>query len=85
MISMRTCVGCGQRAPKQQLQRFVRAEDALRPDPAQHAAGRGAYLHRDADCVRRFARGRGAVRSLRWSPGPSARASLVAAMGRVEA
>jgi predicted RNA-binding protein YlxR (DUF448 family) len=80
MISMRTCVGCGQRSPKQQLRRFVRAADGLRPDPAQHAAGRGAYLHRDADCVRRFARGRGAVRSLRWTPGPSARASLAAAM-----
>ena len=78
MISMRTCVGCGQRAAKPQLQRFVRAADALHLDPAQRAAGRGAYLHRDADCIRRFARGKGPVRSLRWTPSPSARAALAA-------
>jgi predicted RNA-binding protein YlxR (DUF448 family) len=80
MISMRTCVGCGQRAPKEQLGRFVRAAEGLRLDPAQRAAGRGAYLHRDGDCIRRFARGRGPVRSLRWTPSATARTALAAAV-----
>ena len=78
MIPMRTCVGCGQRAPKPQLERFVRAADGLRSDPVQRAVGRGAYLHHDPDCIRRFARGKGPVRSLRWTPSPSARAALAA-------
>ena len=83
MIPMRTCVGCGQRSPKPQLQRFVRAVDALQIDPVQRAVGRGAYLHRDADCIRRFARGKGPVRSLRWTPSASARAAVTAVVDRV--
>jgi predicted RNA-binding protein YlxR (DUF448 family) len=83
MIPMRTCVGCGQRAPKPQLQRFVRAADGLRPDPVQRAAGRGAYLHRAGACVARFARGKGPLRSLRCTPSPSARGALAAVVDPV--
>ncbi|HWP66839.1 MAG TPA: YlxR family protein [Candidatus Limnocylindria bacterium] len=78
---MRTCVGCGRRAAKVELQRFVRAGEQLRLDPARRAPGRGAYLHRDGECARRFARGKGLVRSLRWAPGAAARAALAADAG----
>ena len=83
MTGVRTCVACGQRSVKAELRRFVRDAQALRLDPKQRAAGRGAYLHRDGECTRRFARGKGSVRSLRWTPSPSARAELAAEVERM--
>jgi predicted RNA-binding protein YlxR (DUF448 family) len=76
MTSVRTCVACGSRGVKSELRRFVRDAEALRLDPTQTAPGRGAYLHDDTECTRRFARGRGPIRSLRWTPSASARALL---------
>lgn len=83
MTSVRTCVACGQRSVKTDLRRFVRDAHALRLDPEQHATGRGAYLHRDAECARRFARAKGSIRSLRWTPPPSARTELAAEIERM--
>lgn len=80
MTSLRTCVACGARGAKNELRRFVREVGELRLDPMQRAPGRGAYLHRDAACVERFARGKGPVRSLRWTPGPGVRARLAASV-----
>ena len=80
MTSVRTCVACGARAAKPELRRFVRAAEGLRLDPTQCAPGRGAYLHRDAECIRRFGQGRGPIRSLRWTPSASARALFVASI-----
>ena len=79
MTSVRTCVGCGGRGVKSELGRFVREAEELRLDPTQCAPGRGAYLHRDAHCISRFARGRGPIRSLRWTPSSNARTRLAAA------
>ena len=78
MTVVRTCVACGQRATKGALRRFVRDAHGLRLDPAQRAAGRGAYLHRDPECTRRFACAKGPIRSLRWTPSSSSRAALAA-------
>jgi predicted RNA-binding protein YlxR (DUF448 family) len=76
---VRTCVGCGARAPQPTLHRFVAERDGgLRADSARRAPGRGAYLHLRAECLRRFARATGAVRSLRRTPTPAARARLAA-------
>ena len=78
MTPVRTCVGCGERAPKPALQRFTAERDGLRLDPAQRALGRGGYLHLRAECLRRFARATGPVRSLRRTPTVAARRQLVA-------
>jgi len=80
MMSVRTCVACGARGAKIELRRFVREAAELRLDPTQCAPGRGAYLHRDAECTRRFGRGRGPIRSLRWTPSAQARALLAASV-----
>jgi hypothetical protein len=81
MIPMRTCVGCGQRAPKPQLERFVRPADALvdpRSVPRVEAPiSTVTRLHPS------LARGKGRVRSLRWTPSPSARAALAAVVDPV--
>lgn len=83
MTSIRTCIGCGQRAAKAALRRVVRDTDRLELDAAKRAPGRGGYLHADVACLRRFARGKGPIRSLRWSPGPAERTRLAASVERL--
>ena len=80
-VAMRTCVGCGERAPQAELLRFTAAPAGLRPDAVRRAPGRGAYLHRAPACWAAFARRRGPVRSLRLTPGHPERERLLAQLG----
>ena len=49
---VRTCVACRQEAGKGALIRLVRGPDgSAAMDPTGHAAGRGAYLHRNPECI----------------------------------
>ena len=58
---VRTCVACRQEAGKRELVRLVREPSGgVRIDPTGRAGGRGAYLHRDPDCIEQGRR-RGAV------------------------
>ena len=77
---IRTCVGCGQRAPQATLVRMVAMGDGLRLDPRRRAPGRGGYLHRAPACWDGFRRRRGRVRSLDLTPGHAVRERLVAAL-----
>jgi len=77
---IRTCVGCGGRAPQRVLLRFAAGPAGLRLDGRRRAPGRGAYLHASPECWLAFTRRRGPVRSLRASPAPAERAALVAAL-----
>jgi uncharacterized protein len=52
-VPERSCVACRQRAPKQELVRLVRGAAGVAIDLTGSAPGRGAYVHRDADCARR--------------------------------
>lgn len=83
MTSLRTCVGCGARAPRSALVRFV-LDDAtrLRIDPGKSLPGRGAWLHPVTACAQAFADRRGSVRSLRAAPPRAARLALVAEVTR---
>jgi predicted RNA-binding protein YlxR (DUF448 family) len=60
----RTCVGCRRVRPKGELVRLVREAGEVVLDRAGCAAGRGAYVCPEAECLRR-ARGRliGALRT----------------------
>ena len=81
MISIRTCVGCGQRSPQAELIRFIAGgAHALAIDTDRQAGGRGAYLHADTSCWRSFAGRRGPVRSLRANPPRPARVALCEAL-----
>ena len=78
---IRTCVGCGERAPQRTLVRVTAAADGLALDPAgRRAPGRGAYLHVAPACWTTFARRRGPVRSLRRTPSVDERVRLVGAL-----
>lgn len=49
---VRTCVACRQEAGKDALIRLVRGPDgSAATDPTGHAPGRGAYLHRNQECI----------------------------------
>lgn len=65
-MAVRTCAGCGGRAPQSALLRFGIGEDGtlvLRSHAP--ARGRSAYLHPDPECWDKFAARKGTVISLR--------------------
>ncbi len=59
----RTCAGCGRKAPKGELIRFVAHEGTL--TPGAHAPGRGVYTCMRLQCFERAAMNRGFARTLR--------------------
>ena len=60
---IRTCAGCGRKAPKRELVRFVAAEGALAA--GAKTAGRGVYTCRRLSCFERAASRRAFNRTLR--------------------
>ena len=74
-VPQRTCVGCRGSGPKPDLLRVTRAaDDAVTVDPTGRAPGRGAYLHRDQECVATAFRRGGLAKALR-TPLAGARAA----------
>ncbi len=65
MSPTRTCAGCGRKAEKSELLRFVAHEDAL--TPAARAPGRGVYTCRRRSCFERARAHRAFSRVLRRS------------------
>ena len=50
-IPMRTCIGCRNVRPKNEMIRIVRTKDGLvEPDITGKAEGRGAYVCKNAEC-----------------------------------
>jgi uncharacterized protein len=62
---VRTCVGCGRKAPQGELLRYVATGRSLRPDPERRRPGRGAYTCRRRSCFERAASRRAFNRTLR--------------------
>jgi predicted RNA-binding protein YlxR (DUF448 family) len=60
---VRTCTGCGRKAPQAELLRFVARDGAL--THAQRGPGRGAYTCRRLACFERALAQRGFNRTLR--------------------
>ena len=60
---MRTCAGCGRKAPQAELVRFVAPEGVL--TPGAKTRGRGVYTCRRLECFERAASNRGFARTLR--------------------
>ncbi len=53
-IPMRMCLGCGEMKPKIELIRIVRTpENEIMVDQKGKANGRGAYICRDAECLKK--------------------------------
>ena len=57
-IPMRRCVGCGESKPKKELVRVVRSpEEEISIDLTGKKSGRGAYVCRSADCLKKAVKG----------------------------
>ena len=64
-IPLRHCLGCREEKPKNTLIRVVRSpEGVVSVDLRGKAPGRGAYLCRDPECLRKAVRSRALERSL---------------------
>ena len=64
-IPMRQCLGCREMKPKPELLRVVRSPDGeVSLDPRGKKPGRGAYVCRSADCLRRAVKSRALSRAL---------------------
>ena len=64
-IPMRMCSGCGESKPKMELVRVVRSpEGEIRMDLTGKKPGRGAYLCRCVDCLKKARKSKRIDRSL---------------------
>ena len=64
-IPMRQCLGCREMKPKRELVRVVRSpEGVLSLDLRGKASGRGAYVCRSAECLKKAVRSKAIERSL---------------------
>jgi predicted RNA-binding protein YlxR (DUF448 family) len=62
---IRTCVGCGRKAPQQELLRFVAPAGVLEHDDGRTLPGRGAYTCRRPSCFEKAEARRAFARTLR--------------------
>jgi predicted RNA-binding protein YlxR (DUF448 family) len=62
-VPVRTCAGCGRKAPRSELQRFVARAGVLAPGAKE--PGRGVYTCRRLACFERAAGNRAFARVLR--------------------
>ena len=80
-IPMRMCVGCREMKEKKSLIRVVRSpEGEVSLDPVGKKPGRGAYVCRSADCLKRAIRQKQLERPLDVTLPPETAAALTAAM-----
>ena len=80
-IPMRQCMGCREMKPKRELVRVVKSpENEVSVDLRGKAPGRGAYVCRSADCLKRALRSRALDRSLGITIPPQIYDALAAQM-----
>lgn len=67
-IPLRQCVGCNEMKSKKDLLRVLKtAEDEVLLDTTGRLNGRGAYLCKNADCLKRAIKQKGIERSLKMN------------------
>ena len=80
-IPLRQCLGCREQKPKNQLIRVVRSpEGAVSLDFRGKAPGRGAYLCRDAACLKKALKSKALERALNVPIPEEIRSRLLAEM-----
>ena len=80
---MRMCAGCRERAPKKELIRVVRTPDGnLLLDARDKAPGRGAYICRKAECLKKARKSKALERALNISISPEDYETLEEALNR---
>ena len=81
---MRMCVGCREMKEKRELIRVVRSpEGEVSLDPTGKKSGRGAYVCRNADCLKRAIKQRQLERQLDAALSPETTDALSRAMAEL--
>ncbi len=81
-VPQRQCVGCREMKPKQELIRVVRGPDgAISLDPTGKKPGRGAYVCREGDCLRRAQKSRALERAFAQQIPPEVYEELIRQRG----
>ena len=84
-IPMRMCVGCREMKEKRELIRIVRTpEGEVALDATGKRSGRGAYVCRQAECLRRSIRQKQLERQLEITLTPEITEALTAEMDRLK-
>ncbi len=85
-IPMRMCVGCREMKEKRELIRIVRTPEGIAAlDPTGKKSGRGAYVCRQAECLRRSIRQKQLERQLEITMTPEIVQALTDEMDRLNA
>ena len=67
-IPLRQCVGCGEMKGKKEMMRVLRTEENdICLDVTGKKNGRGAYICRNRECLRKAAKSKGLERSFKMS------------------
>ena len=84
-VPMRMCVGCREMKPKRELLRVVRSpEGEVSIDLTGRKPGRGAYLCKNAECMKRAIKQRQLERAFECALGEETHASLLEALKELE-
>ncbi len=74
----RKCVGCGEIKPKADMMRVVKSsEGVISLDATLKANGRGAYICKSADCIKKAIDRKGLARSFKCELSDGVRDSLL--------
>ena len=83
---LRMCVGCREMKDKRELIRVVRSpEGEISLDPTGKKAGRGAYVCRQGECLRKAIKQRQLERQLQSSMSEAVHDALIAEMEKLSA
>lgn len=67
-VPLRQCIGCGQMKGKKEMMRILRTtEGEIVLDMTGKKNGRGAYLCRSSDCLKKARKSKGLERSIKMS------------------
>ncbi len=83
-IPMRQCIGCGEMKSKKEMIRILKtAEGEIVLDATGRKNGRGAYLCKSPDCLRKAVKSRGLERSLKTAVPQEVYENLEKEMGQI--
>lgn len=66
-IPLRQCVGCGEMKSKKDMLRVLKTEDSIILDTTGKKNGRGAYVCKNAECLRKAKKTKGLDRSFKMA------------------
>ena len=83
-VPLRKCTGCGEMKPKKGMVRVIRtAEGEILIDLTGRKNGRGAYICKDPECLKKAAKNHGLERSFKTAVPPEVYQTLEEEMAQI--